>query len=195
VSRCGILNISQSYRPPRPVTRIALLFYFILVLIFQLIIIYIFSAPLSNGQTNRLRCGSQCIGTSPLPVPSVNRLDMCARVYPVIIGGGVTAMSWLGGTSRRIQYRDSGSGTPEPQPEVRGVRPAERPQLNLLVFWDLTRHINGRPCNRPRRPVALLGVRFAHFLDSSRMAVRLSTLRAGRPLPAGRCFVLISVRC
>jgi hypothetical protein len=38
--------------------------------------------------------------------------------------------------------------------------------------------------------------RLPHFIDSrlTQMAVRMSALRAGRPLPPGRFLILISVR-
>jgi hypothetical protein len=51
--KCGTLNISQTYRPPRPVKGITLrlffYFYFIKCFKYEIIYIYPFSSPLNNA--------------------------------------------------------------------------------------------------------------------------------------------------
>jgi hypothetical protein len=54
----------------------------------------------------------------------------------------------------------------------------------------------GYPCNRPWKPIGLCDIESLHMFYTicRQMAVRLSTLRAGRPLPLEIFLVLISVR-
>jgi hypothetical protein len=50
-------------------------------------------------------------------------------------------------------------------------------------------------CNRSWTPIGLLDIEAPKFPGRLHTEVRLSALRAGRPLPPGRFIVLISLRC
>jgi hypothetical protein len=59
-------------------------------------------------------------------------------------------------------------------------------------FWHYM--VKAIPVTGREGPYGCETLRLPHFLDSSQMAVRLSTLRTSRPLTPGRFLVLISVR-